>query len=83
MDDTTRMVGRLSFKFDGATSIDADLLTQSLSHVVRAYKDCMAAQYDDDAEISIDVCAFREGSFDVVLQSIVFPSTTMENRKPQ
>ena len=71
MDETIQMVGKMSFKFDGATSIDAELLTKSLSHVVRAYKDCITAQYGDDAEISIDVCAFREGSFDVVLQSIV------------
>lgn len=83
MDDTTRMVGRLSFKFDGATSIDADLLTQSLSHVVRAYKDCMAAQYNDDAEISIDVCAFREGSFDVVLQSMVGLAPLVVQQAPQ
>lgn len=83
MDDTTRMVGRLSFKFDGATSIDADLLTQSLSHVVRAYKDCMAAQYNDDAEISIDVCAFREGSFNVVLQSMVGLAPLVVQQAPQ
>ncbi len=83
MDDAIQMVGKLSFKFDGGTSIDAELLTRALSHVVRAYKDCMIAQYGDDAEISIDVCAFREGSFDVALQSIVELAPLVMPQVPQ
>lgn len=83
MDDTIQMVGRMSFKFDGATSIKADLLAKSLSHIVRAYKDCIAAQYGDDAGISIEVCAFQEGSFDVVLQSMVEYAPLVVQHAPQ
>lgn len=83
MDDTIQMVGKMSFKFDGATSIDAELLSKSLSHVVRAYKGCMAAQYGDDAEISIDVCAFQEGSFDVALQTVVALAPLVIPQVPQ
>lgn len=83
MNVTVQMLGKMSFKFDGATSIDAELLTKSLTNVVRAYKDCMTAQYGDDAEITIDVCAFREGSFDVVLQSIVGLAPLVMQQAPQ
>lgn len=71
MDYSSQMIGKMSFKFDGETSIDVDLLTRSLYYVAQAYKSCMVAHYGDDAEISIDICAFQPGSFEVILQSVV------------
>lgn len=62
---------KISFKFEGPTFIDATLLAGSLNYITQAYRDCMLAQYGSDADISINVCAFQEGSFDVILQSVV------------
>lgn len=72
MEELVKSSERLSFVFGGENTIDADVLTASLSSLVNAYRSSLIAQYpENEATVSINVCAFAEGSFDVQLESII------------
>lgn len=72
MEELVKSSERLSFVFGGENAIDADILTSSLGSIVDAYRSCLKAQYpENEATVSINICAFAPGSFDVELESIV------------
>ena len=72
MEELVKSSERISFVFGGENAIDADVLTSSLVGIVDAYRSCIKAQYpENEATVSINVCAFAQGSFDVQLESII------------
>ena len=72
MEEMIKSSERMSFVFGGENTIDADVLTSSLGNIVDAYRSCIKAQYpENEATVSINVCAFVPGSFDIQLESII------------
>ena len=72
MEEKTQMLASMSLTFGGQNSIEADVLMASLDSALRAYKATLLAEYDgQDADITLNICAFALGSVKVLLESVV------------
>ena len=61
---------KMTFVFEGNSSVSVDLLVKTLSGVSESYES-MVNSIDDSATLNLNVEAFKVGSFEIVFSSLV------------
>lgn len=70
MEQRNTSKGPLSIKFEGDTTIDADLLLNSMTNILQAYKSSISSMYAG-VECELRIKSFEKGSFNVLLDTVI------------